>query len=192
MKKIISVCLCIGLMSGCDKLLRHGRPVNAVAEDTGSKAPHSLASNTSKASAPEPSNTPAPTPEPSKSVPSASGAPDIVSLVKKYVVNAVLCAVALAVIFGGYKLLYRFADINPISMNNLNNLKVFTSMKLYYAPCYFQDGHFFSVVSSRYVDEIPFKIDGFESVYFYIPNPPKLKPLLRKIFRIKIPVSEFF
>jgi hypothetical protein len=48
-------------MSGCDKLLSHGRPVNAVAKDTGSEATPSLTSN---ASALLPSNTPAPTPEP--------------------------------------------------------------------------------------------------------------------------------
>ncbi|MCA6085657.1 hypothetical protein [Candidatus Endomicrobiellum agilis] len=64
MKKIISVCLCICLMSGCGKLLSHGRPANAVAEDKGSEVvpTHSLTSDTSNASASEPSNTPAPEP----------------------------------------------------------------------------------------------------------------------------------
>jgi hypothetical protein len=55
--------ICICLMSGCDKSLNHGSPVNSVVEDTGSEgvSTHSLTSN---ASALEPSNTPAPTPEP--------------------------------------------------------------------------------------------------------------------------------
>jgi hypothetical protein len=62
-------------MSGCDKLLRHGRPVNAVAEDKGSEGvpTQSLTSDTPNASASEPSNTPIPIPEPSKSAPPASG-----------------------------------------------------------------------------------------------------------------------
>jgi hypothetical protein len=47
MKKIISVCLCICLMSGCGKSLSHGSPVNSVVEDTGSEAPPSLTSNDS-------------------------------------------------------------------------------------------------------------------------------------------------
>jgi hypothetical protein len=32
-KEIISVCLCICLVSGCNKLLSHGSPVNSVVED---------------------------------------------------------------------------------------------------------------------------------------------------------------
>jgi hypothetical protein len=48
-------------MSGCDKSLSHGSPVNAVAKDTGNEATHSLTSN---ASVLAPSNTPALTPEP--------------------------------------------------------------------------------------------------------------------------------
>ena len=107
MKKIISVCLCICLMSGCDKLLNHGRPVNTVVED---KAPHSLPSNTPNASASVPSNTPAPTPEPSKSAQPASDGADTGSSVGKYAVNIGRCAVALAVIVGGYAV-YRF--FNP-------------------------------------------------------------------------------
>ncbi|MCA6080366.1 MAG: hypothetical protein LE169_05740 [Endomicrobium sp.] len=62
MKKIICICL----LSGCDKSLSHGRPVNAVAED---KAPHSLTANTSNASASVPSITPAPTSSPKETVP---------------------------------------------------------------------------------------------------------------------------
>ncbi|MCA6080364.1 MAG: hypothetical protein LE169_05730 [Endomicrobium sp.] len=75
MKKIICICL----MSGCDKLLSHGRPVNAVTED---KAPHSLTSDTS--------NTPVPTPEPSKSAPSSDSADTGSSVIK-----IGLCVVAL-------------------------------------------------------------------------------------------------
>ncbi|MCA6080363.1 MAG: hypothetical protein LE169_05725 [Endomicrobium sp.] len=67
MKKIICICICISLSSGCGKLLNHGSPVNAVVKDTASEAKPSLPSDTSNASASEPSNTPAPTPEPSKS-----------------------------------------------------------------------------------------------------------------------------
>jgi hypothetical protein len=52
MKKIVSVCLCICLMSGCDKSLSHGSPVSSVTKDTGSEATPSLTSN---ASAAEPS-----------------------------------------------------------------------------------------------------------------------------------------
>jgi hypothetical protein len=89
MKKIISVCLCICLMSGCDKSLRHGSPANAVVEDKGSEGvpTHSLTSDTS---ALVPSNTPAPTPEPQP----LSDSADTGSSVGKIV----LCVVALAVI----------------------------------------------------------------------------------------------
>jgi hypothetical protein len=68
MKKIISVCLCICLMSGCGKSLSHGRPANAVVEDKGSEGvpTHSLTSDAS--------NIPAPTPEPSKSALSSDSA----------------------------------------------------------------------------------------------------------------------
>ena len=59
MKKIISVCLCICLMSGCDKSLNRGSPVNAVAKDTGSEATPSLPLNASNAPASVPSNIPA-------------------------------------------------------------------------------------------------------------------------------------
>ncbi|MCA6079584.1 MAG: hypothetical protein LE169_01625 [Endomicrobium sp.] len=104
MKKIISVCLCICLISGCDKLLNHGRPVNTAVED---KAPHSLTSNTP---ASVPSNTPIPTPEPSKSAQPLSDTADTGSSVVKYAVNIGRCAVALAVIVGGYAV-YRF--FNP-------------------------------------------------------------------------------
>ena len=102
MKKIICICICIFLASGCDKLLSHGSPVNAVAKDKGSEATPSLTSNTS--------NTPAPTPEPSKSASPASGNVDTGSSVVKYAVNIGRCAVALAVIVGGYAV-YRF--FNP-------------------------------------------------------------------------------
>ncbi|MCA6079823.1 MAG: hypothetical protein LE169_02890 [Endomicrobium sp.] len=182
MKKIICICICICLMSGCDKLLRHGSPVNAVTED---KAPHSLTSDTPNASAPEPSNTPAPTSEPSKSVPPASDTADTGSSVGK--IGAVILSV-IVVCYVGYKLLYRFADIKPRSVDKL---KVVENMKQNYAACYFQDGHFFSVISSRYIDEIPFRVNGIDNVCFYIFNPPKLKPLLRKIFGIKTPVFKY-
>ncbi|MCA6079594.1 MAG: hypothetical protein LE169_01675 [Endomicrobium sp.] len=105
MKKIISVCLCICLMSGCDKLLRHGRPVNTAVEDIGSEGvpPHSLTSNTSNASASEPSNTPIPTPEPSKSAQSSDSA-DTGSSVGKYV----RCAVAFIFLIVGCYDVFRY------------------------------------------------------------------------------------
>ncbi|MCA6085581.1 MAG: hypothetical protein LE179_05040 [Endomicrobium sp.] len=64
MKKIISVCLYICLMSGCDKSFNHGRPANAVVEDKGSECveTHSLASDTSNAPASALQPTPTPTP----------------------------------------------------------------------------------------------------------------------------------
>ena len=76
MKKIVCMCICIFLASGCGKLPNHGRPANTVVEDKGSEgvSTHSLTSNTPKTSASESSNTPAPTPEPSKSAPSSDSA----------------------------------------------------------------------------------------------------------------------
>jgi hypothetical protein len=155
--------------------------VNAVVENKGKEgvSTHLLTSNTSKASAPEPSKTPTPTPEPSKTALPASA--DTGSSVVK--IGAAILSV-IVVCYGCYKLLYRFADIKPISVGKLNVVK---SVKLNYAPCYLQDGHLFSVVSGRYIDEIPFKVKGIEHLCFYIPNPSKLKPLLRKIFGIKVP-----
>ncbi|MCA6080425.1 MAG: hypothetical protein LE169_06045 [Endomicrobium sp.] len=107
MKKIICICICICLTSGCDKSLRHGSPVNAVTED---KAPHSLTSDTPNASASEPSNTPAPTPEPSKSAQPSDSADTGSSVVK--IGAFVLSVIA---VYGGYKLLYRFADLESAS-----------------------------------------------------------------------------
>ncbi|MCA6079826.1 MAG: hypothetical protein LE169_02905 [Endomicrobium sp.] len=187
MKKIICVCLCICLISGCDKSFNRGSPVNAVAED---KAPHSLTSDTPNASAPEPSNTPAPTPEPSKSVPPASDTADTGSSVGK--IGAVILSV-IVVCYVGYKLLYRFASIKPISVDDL---KIFNSVLGNYSLCYFKDNYFFDMDSDEYIDEIPVKVctnEGMVSSYHYIPNLSKLKLLktwLRKIFRIEIPVPK--
>jgi hypothetical protein len=89
MKKIICICICIFLTSGCGKLANHGSPVNVVVENKGSEgvSPHSLTSNT-----------PAPTPEPSKSVQPLSAPSDTGSSVRKYAVNISLFAAALVVI----------------------------------------------------------------------------------------------
>jgi hypothetical protein len=110
MKEIVSVCLCICLMSGCGKLLNHVRPVDTVVED---KATPSLPPNTSNASVAVPSKTPVPISEPSKSAPPVSdgavssswischwGFPtnNINNSIIKYAVNIGLYAVALAVI----------------------------------------------------------------------------------------------
>ncbi|MCA6084973.1 hypothetical protein [Candidatus Endomicrobiellum agilis] len=185
MKKIICVCLCICLMSGCDKSLRHGRPANAVAEDKGSEgvSTHSLTSDTSALA---PSNTPAPTPEPSKSALPASDTADTGSSVGKYAVNAVLCAVALAfVCYGGYKLLYRFADIKPVSLGKYDTVK---DTPEGCKKCYFINGHFFDWDTNRYIDETPVE---FNMLKYYKSNPFNLKPLLRKIFGIEVPKSPY-
>ncbi|MCA6085184.1 hypothetical protein [Candidatus Endomicrobiellum agilis] len=190
MKKIISVCLCICLMSGCDKSLRHGRPVNAVAEDKGSEGvpTHSLTSDASNASALAPSNTPAPTPEPSKSALPASGNVDTGSSVWK-IFAFILSVIAVC---GGYKLLYRFADIKSISLDEIQLVK---DMPEGYKECVFFNGHFFDWDINEFVEEIPVGVEEGTSVfilttYYYKPNSlmlKLLKTLLRKIFRIEIP-----
>ncbi|MCA6080347.1 MAG: hypothetical protein LE169_05635 [Endomicrobium sp.] len=134
MKKIISVCLCICLMSGCDKLLSHGRPANAVVEDKVSEGvpTHSLTSDAS--------NTPAPTPEPSKSALPASGNVDTGSSVGKIV----LCVVALAVIT--CVVIYRrvspeiFRDVNVVPRAENVYISSCTSEQLEsrgYKRCYY-------------------------------------------------------
>jgi hypothetical protein len=152
-------------MSGCDKPLRHGSPVNTAVEDKGSEGvpTHSLTSNTSNASAPEPSNTPNPTPEPSKSAPSSDTA-DTGSSVGKYVGYAV--AVILSVIgvcYGGYKLLYRFAEPKPIFINKLDTLEE-KDITEGYKECYFLENfenfdlhcsYCFDRATFEYIDEIP-------------------------------------
>jgi hypothetical protein len=160
--------------------------VNAVTKDTGSEATHSLTLNTSK--------TPAPTPEPSKSAPSASDGADTGSSVKKYAVNAVLCVVALVVIFGGYKLLYRFASFKPVLIDKLRIVEKKDVTKDY-KQCYYSNYDFFDCVSRECIDEIPVRIEiqlpnlpHLQDYYFYQPNPSKLKPLLRKMFGIETPV----
>jgi hypothetical protein len=111
MKKIISVCLCICLMSGCGKSLRHGRPVNAVVEDKGSEGvpTHSLTSDTSALT---PSNTPTPTPEPSNPALPASGNVDTGSSVVKIV--AVILSV-IAVYYGVYYYIKR-VEANALAL----------------------------------------------------------------------------
>ncbi|MCA6085185.1 hypothetical protein [Candidatus Endomicrobiellum agilis] len=205
MKKIISVCLCICLMSGCDKSLSHGRPANAVAEDKGSEGvpTQSLTSDTPNASASEPSNTPIPIPEPSKSA-LPSDTTDTGSSVGKYVGYAVAFILSIIVVcYGGYKLLYRFADPKPIFINKLDTLEE-KDITEGYKECYFSGNfglhcsYFFDRATFEYIDEIPVYATVHRFVpececeveiglYFYKPNPSKLKPLLRKIFGIKLP-----
>ncbi|MCA6084974.1 hypothetical protein [Candidatus Endomicrobiellum agilis] len=197
MKKIISVCLCICLMSGCDKPLRHGRPVNAVVEDKGSEGvpTHSLTSDTSALA---PSNTPAPTPEPSKSASPASGNVDTGSSVVKYGLWAFAVILSVIAVCGVYKPLYRFASIKkPIYA--LSNLKVVSpsDIKLGCLMCYPNDGHFFDRCTNEYIDAIPVdlyspSVDEYR--FYYQPDSPKLKLLktwLRKIFGIEVPKSPY-
>jgi hypothetical protein len=186
MKKIIGICICICLTSGCDKPLSHGRPVNAVAKDRGSEGvpTHSLTSDTS-----------APTSEPSKSAP-----PDTGSSVRKYV------AIILSVIavYGGYKLLYRFADVESASSRSKGKFR--TRVKLSevsddgqylrdgirecfheYVSFYSPKSYFFDKETKEYIDEIPFMVGDDIFYYYYIPTSSKLKSLkiwLRKILRI--------
>jgi hypothetical protein len=102
MKKIISVCLCICLMSGCDKSLSHGSPVNSVVKDTGSEgvSTHSLTSNTSNAPASELQPTPSPTLTPSPSVMSVLSA-------GSSLLWSVFCSVCK---IGGYIVIFIVAD----------------------------------------------------------------------------------
>jgi hypothetical protein len=204
-------------MSGCDKSLRHGRPANAVVED---KAPHSLTSNTSNASAPEPSNTPNPTPEPSKSVQPLSDTADtgnsvakvsfcIVVLAKNLLclrwfnntgissAKISLCVFAPAFIYGGYKLLYKFASFKPVLIDKLCIVEK-KDITEDYKQCYFDNYHFFDCASKEYIDEIPVRVEiqlpNFlrpQYYYYYQPNPSKRKPLLRKMFGIETPVPSY-
>ena len=197
MKKIICVCLCICLISGCDKSFNHGRPVNAVAEDKGSEgvSPHSLTSNT-----------PAPTSESSKSAPSSDSAVsssllswhwwfptiNINNSIVKYAVN--IGVYSLAVYYGVYKPLYRFAKIKkPIHIALLKVVSP-SDTKLGYLMCRPQWGHFFNAITDEYIDAIPVNVylpHADEYRFYYEPNSSKLKALktlLRKIFGIKTPV----
>jgi hypothetical protein len=172
--------------------------VNAVVEDKGSEAAHSLTSDTS---APAPSNTPAPTPEPSKSASPASGNVDTGSSVGKYVgcaVAVILSILSVIAVCGGYKLLYRFASIKkPIYA--LSNLKVVSpsDIKLGCLMCYPNDGHFFDRCTNEYIDAIPVdlyspSVDEYR--FYYQPDSPKLKLLktwLRKILGIEVPKSPY-
>ncbi|MCA6085559.1 hypothetical protein [Candidatus Endomicrobiellum agilis] len=202
MKKIISVCLCICLMSGCDKLLNHGRPVNTVVED---KAPHSLPSNTPNASASVPSNTPAPTPEPSKTAQPSDSA-DTGSSVGKYVGYSVVVILSVIVVccggyYGVYKPLYRFADIDikPFLEDLLDEIPSVKDMPEGCKECYFSEGHFFDFDTNKFIEEIPVSVkegtSGFVlPTYYYKPNSLMLnllKTLLRKIFRIEVPKSYY-
>jgi hypothetical protein len=149
------------------------------------------------ASALVPSNTPAPTPEPSKTALPASGSTDTGSSVKKYAVNAFLCVVALAVIVGGYKLLYRFASFKPVLLDKLRIVEKKDVTKDY-KQCYYNNYDFFDCASREYINEIPVRVDiqlpnlpHPQDLYYYKPNPSKLKPLLRKMFGIETPISAY-
>ncbi|MCA6085575.1 hypothetical protein [Candidatus Endomicrobiellum agilis] len=177
MKKTICICICICLMSGCGKSLRHGRPVNAVAEDKGSEgvSTHSpLTSDTSNASASTPEAQP------------ASDTADTGSSVWKYVGYTVAFAF---VCYGGYKLLYRFASFT--SIDSRNKLSVVKDIPEGYRKCYFYGYHSFDNETNECIDEIPIVKEGSYFICWYLPNPSKLKPLktwLRKILGIKTPV----
>ena len=176
-------------MSGCDKSLRHGRPVNAVAEDRGSEgvSTHSLTSDTSALA---PSNTPAPTPEPSKSAPSSDTA-DTGSSVVKYVGWAFAF---IALIVGCYDVFRYFKPKeiivhapNPVKSVNLT-LDEFNEGGYKYCHSYFWEDRisytwylakrkikrnfWFSLFASEELDsKIPvYELVGL-SVYFYKPAP---------------------
>jgi hypothetical protein len=197
-------------MSGCDKSLSHGSPVNAVAKDTGSEATHSLTSNTS---ALVPSNTPAPTSEPQSLSDSAVSSSLIswrwcflkINLDNPflyYTVNVVIYAATWTVIWalftlaiagvyhGCYKPLYRFVAFNPTKPSDAIPVeeKDITDdercLKDGYRECFFYGCHFYDYYTRECIDEIPVRI-GERTDYYYQPNPSKLKTLLRKIFRIK-------
>jgi hypothetical protein len=184
-------------MSGCDKPLRHGRPVNAVVKDKGSEGvpTHSLTSDTSNASASEPSNTPAPTPEPSKSAPPASGNVDTGSSVGKYVGYAVAF---IALIVGCYDVFRYFKpkENNIPAPNPKSDIpfSTYTSNSFAYKYCrrYFRSTisytwYFAKRVITRYAwsksgeqrDEIDSKIPVYElcngnmklNIYVYKPAP---------------------
>ncbi|MCA6080421.1 MAG: hypothetical protein LE169_06025 [Endomicrobium sp.] len=188
MKKVISVCLCICLMSGCDKSLSHGRPVNTAVKDRGSEgvSTHSLTSDTPNASASTPEAQP------------ASDSADTGISVGKYFGYAVALAF---VFYGGYKLLYRFARFRPIAIDGLQSVK---GMPEGYRKCYlcylYDDAdnyYLFDWDTHKFVEEIPLKEEAYPSygdspVYYYKSNslePNLLKTWLRKILRIKMPVS---
>ncbi|MCA6085456.1 hypothetical protein [Candidatus Endomicrobiellum agilis] len=202
MKKIISVCLCICLISGCDKSLSHGRPANTAVEDKGSEGvpTQSLTSNTSALA---PSNTPAPTPEPSKSAPSSDSADTGIS-VGKYVGYSVVVILSVIVVccgvyYGGYKPLYRFADIKPFLEDLLDEIPSAKNMPEGCKECYFSEGHFFDWDTDEFIEEIPVSIKeeipkSSLPTYYYKPNSLMLnllKTLLRKIFRIEVPKSYY-
>jgi hypothetical protein len=159
MKKIISVRLCICLMSGCDKPLSHGRPVNAVAEDKGSEAPHSLTLNTSNASASVSSKTPVPISEPSKSAPPLSDMADTGSLVVKIGLCATAVIALIAVVYyGGYdKLLRVFASSGFVPMSELVkvNLSEDAAFSESYKPCFKPPdiNCYFDWYSEEWIDE---------------------------------------
>jgi hypothetical protein len=174
-------------MSGCDKSLSHGSPVNAVVENKGKEgvSTHLLTSNA-----------PAPTPEPSKSVPSASDSADTGISVGKCVFYTFAVILSVIGVCGGYKLLYRFADIKPI-LKDLDKIPSVKGMPEGCKECYFIDGHFFDWATDKFIEEIPVNAkEGNSKVtlptYYYKPNSlmlKLLKTLLRKIFRIEVPKS---
>ncbi|MCA6085791.1 hypothetical protein [Candidatus Endomicrobiellum agilis] len=196
MKKIICVCLCIFLSSGCDKSLSHGRPVNAVVED---KAPHSLTSDTSKAPALEPKS-----PNASSWISWYGYAPmiNINNSIIKYAVNIGVYAFAIAcVCYGGYRSLYRFASSEFISVGDLEtvNLSALKALLEGYDCCYEINyiDCYFDYFSEDWIDERPVLNVGVPKnsaqSLLYKSNSSKLKlllrplkTLLRKIFKMPV------
>ncbi|MCA6084719.1 hypothetical protein [Candidatus Endomicrobiellum agilis] len=201
MKKIISVCLCICLMSGCDKLLSHGRPANAVVEDKGSEgvSTHSLTSDTSNASASTPEAQPASDSAVSSSWISWHGYVPTINVnnsVLYWTLNAVGYAFAfIALIVGGYDVFRYFkperraifcpcAGLVSLSRDQINDGGVYKYCGLAWDMDSSYTWYFAKRTTTRYfyVDEegnnidskIPvYKLQGELSVYVYKPAPSK-------------------
>jgi hypothetical protein len=215
MKKIICICICICicifLASGCGKLPNHGSPVNTVVEKEGSDdvLTTPLTSNTVL----KPSKSPAlvselkePVPALSDNVASSSWlwcfpAINAGNLAANLALNIVAYAVALAVIagvyYGGYKLLYGFANHEFIPIDKLGtvNLSEEKALSEGYKRCYkiFSINCYFAYDTFNWIDEIPVLNKGVPvgSNYslLYKPNSSILKSLktwLRRKFKMPV------
>ncbi|MCA6084985.1 hypothetical protein [Candidatus Endomicrobiellum agilis] len=224
MKKIICICICICifLASGCGKLPNHGSPVNTVVEKEGSDgvltAP--LISNTVLKSSKSPalvSELKEPVPALSDNLASSSwlswhwyfpainagnlAANLALNIIAYAVTVAVALALALAVIagvyYGGYKLLYEFANHEFIPIDKLGTVNFSEEKALSegYKRCYKipSINCYFAYDTFNWIDEIPVLNKGVPvgSNYslLYKPNSSilkSLKTLLRKKFKMPV------
>ena len=186
MKKVISLFLIAVLISGCNRMADN---VSTAPQSLNASAPVPQSQN-APALAPQSSNAPALAPAPSKSASHASDSADTGSSVKK--VGTVILSV-IGLCYVGYKLLYRFVDIKPISVDKL---KVF-DITADYEECYLYNGYLFDATFDEYVDEIPVRKKNASSFdfFYYKSNPSRLKLLkawLRDILKIDIYVVNFY